>query len=330
MSSLEHAVQAQTNVSVLAERWILTQPPERSLETSLESLDERLDDIERALELRAAQSEVNPDSWIDQAYGELTSVGLGEVLATAIIENASAAWRSMPRSANQAAFRRVLVATIVNELAFVPLATTSADVPPVVVLAGPPGAGKTTTLIKIALQEFRKRRDPVRIISVDPHHPSGHEKIRALASKVGASFAAADTVNELRSALQDFSRTGPLLIDTPGYAPAEREALRELAESLAEVRPRQTHLVLPAWMSKQALAEIHHQYAPFSADALLFTQLDETDWYGAMIASALETEKPLSFFACGQNISQDLGVATPAELFGALYLGHRIEPGASV
>jgi flagellar biosynthesis protein FlhF len=329
MSSLEHAVQAQTNVSVLAERWILTQPPERSLETSLESLAERLDDIERALELRASHSEADIDSWIDQAYGELTSVGLGEILARAIIENASAAWRSLPRSANKAAFRRVLVASIVNELTFMPLANGSEGAPPVIVFAGPPGAGKTTTLIKIAVQEFLKQRDSVRIISVDPHHPSGHEKIRALASKIGASFAAADTVNELRSALRDFSGTGPLLIDTPGYAPSEREALRELAEFLAEVRPHQTHLVLPAWMSKHGLAQIHHQYAPFSADALLFTQLDETDWYGAMIAFALETRRPLSFFACGQNIAEDLSVATPAELFGALYLGHHVESGSA-
>src|SRR5271165_2460195 len=100
MSSLEHAVQALTNASVVKERWTLTQPGNRGLETSLESLEARLDDIERALHVRAAQSEADVDSWVDQAYGELTAAGLGEVLARAILENASSTWRSSRRGAN--------------------------------------------------------------------------------------------------------------------------------------------------------------------------------------------------------------------------------------
>ena len=327
MSSLEHAAQAQTTASVLAERWILAQPPKGGAKTTLERLEERLDDLERALQVRANQAEADVDSWIDQAFSELGLAGLSDILARAIVENASAAWRALSGGANKPAFRRALVASIVNELAFMPLAKTSDGVPPVIVFAGPPGVGKTTTLMKVAVQKFIQQRQAVRIISVDPHHPSCHEKIRALASKIGASFAAADTVSEFRCALQDFAGTGPLLIDTPGYAPSERAALQELAKCLGELQARQTHLVLPAWMTKPDLALIHHQYAPFAADALLFTQLDETDWYGAMIALALETRKPLSFFGCGQSVSDDLSVATPEELFGALYLGHGIEPG---
>lgn len=326
MSSLEHAVQALTNASVLTERWVLAQPGNQAIETSLETLEGRLDDIERTLQLRAQKPEPDVDSWIDQAYGELTSAGLGEVLARAIVENASAAWRSLARGANMTSFRRILVASIVNELSFAPVRGQQQTPPPTLVFTGPPGAGKTTTLTKIAVQEFLKYRNPVRIVSVDPHHSSCHEKIRTLASTIGASFATADTIGELRSAIRDFSGTGTLLIDTPGYAPSERDGLRELAQYLSELQPRQTHLVMPAWMSKQDLAQIHHQYAAFGPDALLFTQLDETDWYGSMIALALEVRKPLSFFTCGQNISGDLGIASPEELFGALYLGHRIEP----
>jgi len=331
MSSLDQAVQAQTN-AVLAERWILKQPPHQDLEASLESLQERLDDIERALHLRSVRSDAG-EYWIEQAYGELTSAGLSEVLSRALAEKTSTAWRSSPSAQgipSMTSFRRILVASIVNELEFAqPALCSEAEPSPTLVFTGPPGVGKTTTMTKIALQEFLNRRIAVRILSVDPHHPSGHEKIRNLAGAIGASFTAVDTVREFRAAIRDFRGKGPLLIDTPGYAVRERDALRELADCLSEVRPRQTQLVLPAWTSKQNMAQIHRQYEPFSPDALLFTQLDETEWYGAMIALALEVRKPLSFFASGQNISEDLAAANPQAVFEALYHGRRIEPAST-
>jgi flagellar biosynthesis protein FlhF len=333
MSSLDQLIQAQSNPAVLAERWILKQPPHGDLQASLENLEERLGDLERTLHMRSAQSDTGAEPWIEQAYTELTSAGLSEVLARAIAEKTSLAWRSSPAAqgiAHISTFRRILVESIVSELEFAQPARCSEGEPfPTLVFTGPPGAGKTTTLTKIAVQEFLNRRIAVRIISVDPHHPSCHEKIRTLAGAIGASFAAVDTVSEFRAALRDFSGQGPLLIDTPGYAVAERDALRELADCLSEVRPRQTQLVLPAWTSKRNLSQILRQYEPLAPDAFLFTQLDETEWYGAMIALALEMRKPLSFFASGQNISEDLMAANPQAVFESLYHGHRIEPAST-
>jgi flagellar biosynthesis GTPase FlhF len=332
MSSTDQLVQAPANSAVLAERWILTQP-QRHLESSLVNFEERLNDLERALHMRSAQSDTGADPWIEQAFGELTSAGLCEVLARAIAEKTATAWRALASGqgiAHLATFRRILVESIVSELEFARPARCSEGEPsPTLVFTGPPGAGKTTTLTKIAVQEFLNRRIAVRIISADPHHPSCHEKIRTLAGAIGASFVAVDTVPEFRAALRAFAGQGPLLIDTPGYSVAERDAMCELSDCLSEVRTRQTQLVLPAWASKQNMAQILRHYEPFSPDALLFTQLDETEWYGAMIALALEVRKPLSFFASGQNISEDLAGANPQAVFESLYHGHRIEPASA-
>jgi len=179
--------------------------------------------------------------------------------------------------------------------------------------------------MKVAIHDYLNLRIPVCIVSVDPHHVSCHEKARTLAALIGARFAAVDTLPEFGDALREFRGQGALLIDTPGYSSTESAGLRELAAWLSHAGDRQTHLVLPAWFTKRDLARLVRQHEDFAPDALLFTQLDETESYGAMISAALEVNKPLSFFASGQNIPDDIGPASQQALFAALFHGVRVE-----
>ena len=87
-----------------------------------------------------------------------------------------------------------------------------------VVFVGPPGAGKTTTLAKFAVQYCLATQQSVRIISVDPHRVASHEKLRALAAVIGIGFTAANTISEFGKPRRSFARKNVILIDTPGYA----------------------------------------------------------------------------------------------------------------
>jgi flagellar biosynthesis GTPase FlhF len=284
--------------------------------------------VQLAVKVSAAQPPASLDALTDQACRELASAGMSDTLARDIAGRAGDAWRAMPaleRFVDAASFRRALVKSIVGELAFAPAVSNQLDSPAVLVFTGPPGAGKTTTLSKIATRQFLSERVPVRVISVDPHHAACHEKMRALAGMIGTAFTAANEVSELRDAIAAFSGKGALLIDTPGYTGVESEAARELACFLAALKSKETHLVLPAWMEKDDLVRLAVQYAAFAPDYLLFTKLDETESYGALISAALETGKPLSFLANGQNIPDDIGVAGAETLFAALFYGRRIE-----
>ena len=84
------------------------------------------------------------------------------------------------------------------------------------------------------------------------------------------------------------------------------DSAKEIASCLEALANKQVHLVLPASMKRADLTRCIRDYAVFHPDYLLFTKLDETESQGAILSAALEADKPLSFFANGQNIPEDI------------------------
>lgn len=195
----------------------------------------------------------------------------------------------------------------------------------IIVFCGPPGAGKTTSLAKIAVQEFLGRRMSVRIISVDPYRAGAHERLRALAAVIGLGFTAANTIREFMEAVDEFQSKDVLLVDTPGYSIAETDATQEMAAALAALHSKEMHLVLPASMKREELIRYLRHYQDFAPDYLLFTRLDETDSRGSVLSAAFDANKPLSFFGTGQSIPEDIELSTGETLLAPLFRGERAE-----
>jgi flagellar biosynthesis protein FlhF len=201
----------------------------------------------------------------------------------------------------------------------------SQDAAPVVVFVGPAGAGKTTTLIKIAIRECLAHRRSVRILSLDPYRVAAHEKLRGLASIIGVGFTAVNSLQEFPGAVLDSRNKSIVLVDTPGYSPADMASAQEVSSCLRQIPNRQVHLVLPACMKRADLTRCIRDYAEFQPDYLLFTKLDETASQGAILSAALETGKALSFFAGGQNIPEDLEPAQARVLLASVFRGEVAE-----
>jgi flagellar biosynthesis protein FlhF len=189
----------------------------------------------------------------------------------------------------------------------------------VIVFAGPAGAGKTTTLVKIAIREGLANRRSVRILSVDPYRIAAHEKLRSFAGLIGLGFTAINSVQEFAQAVEESRNKSTVLVDTPGYSPSEIEHAKEIAACLERIPNKQVHLVLPASMKRDSLTRCIRDYADFEPDYLLFTKLDETDSRGAILSTALEADQPLSFFASGQNIPEDIEPASAPALLASVF-----------
>jgi flagellar biosynthesis protein FlhF len=215
----------------------------------------------------------------------------------------------------------------------------------VVALVGPPGAGKTSALVKLAVQYGLSARKRVQVLTTDTYRIAAAEELRSYAAILGIGCQVLETPEALADALaeccppaecyrnqppgQQFGDRPPkdenrqknlILVDTPGLCRFEMEASEDLANVLVSHPGVETHLVLPASMRAADLRRVSEQYSIFQPSKLLFTRLDETETFGPLLSGSIRMGKPISFFSRGQRIPEDLEPATP-DLMLNLILG---------
>src|ERR1019366_6097564 len=109
----------------------------------------------------------------------------------------------------------------------------AANGPRVVALAGPPGAGKTTMLAKLAVTWGLAERRPLALVSMDDFRVAGADQLRSYATILGAGFQALDSVGALAQVLDEHQGKRLVLIDTPGYGPRDMDRAAGLARLLS-------------------------------------------------------------------------------------------------
>jgi flagellar biosynthesis protein FlhF len=198
-------------------------------------------------------------------------------------------------------------------------------------LVGPPGAGKTTTLIKMAVNQTISTGRSVPLISTDSHRIGAAEQFRTYATILGVPFQTVESPAALARAIESSSEASHIFIDTPGLSPALIGELgMDLAGFLASRQDIDTHLVLTASMKQINLEKAAERYAVYNPTRLAFTRLDETESVGPLFGLALRLGKPLSFLCHGQLIPEDIEPATKSRISEALvrHLPRSLKPVA--
>jgi flagellar biosynthesis protein FlhF len=191
----------------------------------------------------------------------------------------------------------------------------------VTALVGPPGSGKTTALIKLAVTQGLAAQRPVRLISTDHYRIAAAAQLETYADILGVPFTLAETSVALSHAIDAAPAEALVLIDTPGHTAASlEESGGDLAHFLASRQNIDTHLVLTATMRLLDLRRMVDLFEAFRPAKLLFSHLDETDSTAAMFCEAARTAKPLSFFSTGQLIPEDFESAAKSRVTESLVL----------
>jgi flagellar biosynthesis protein FlhF len=180
----------------------------------------------------------------------------------------------------------------------------------IVALVGPPGTGKTTTLVKLAIIAGLRVRRRTHLLTMDVERIGGAEQLRSYAAILGTGFQVVDTPSALARTISELDNKDLILIDTPGFAARDVDAADEVATALTAQAGIDIHLVVPASMRPADLARICDRFSRFEPLKMLFTRTDEAEANGAILSAAIRTGKSVSFLCGGQRIPEDIEPAT--------------------
>ena len=197
-----------------------------------------------------------------------------------------------------------------------------AEGPLLAAFVGPPGGGKTLTIVKLALREGLARGRRVRLVSAGDERIGGRDLLETYASLLRLELTTADEPDEL-ARIVDALRRDPaapelILIDTPGGAAEADQGEADLAAALRSIDGLTTHLTLDASAGFDESLRAARRYAGFAPNRLLPTRTDALAGWGALWGLAARLTLPLSYFGCGQQAPEDLRPASAAAVVDAV------------
>jgi flagellar biosynthesis protein FlhF len=183
-----------------------------------------------------------------------------------------------------------------------------------VMLIGPTGVGKTTTIAKLAAQAVKAGKKAA-LINLDTYRIGATEQIRIYARILGIPLATATNPAEFRSNLVKFAATSDVVfIDTTGRNPRDDEYIRDMAELCKTDVPLEVHLLMSANTDDECMIEAYRSYRKLPIDYIAYTKIDEALRFGSLYNLLLTYQKPVAYLTTGQRVPGDIEHATVSRL----------------
>lgn len=197
----------------------------------------------------------------------------------------------------------------------------------VLAVVGVTGAGKTTTIAKLAAQQAIEEDKATALISLDSDRVGGAADLAVYAKAMGIPLKTAGTRSAIQASLDEFRKFDLILVDTPGFNPRRQDQIDDLKSRLEGIGAVETHLALPAMSKESDLFNTLRCLDNLDIQQLIFTKLDESCTYGNLINVWLRHPLPLSFLTHGRDVPHNITTGSIEKIVERLMSGfHRRSP----
>jgi len=171
----------------------------------------------------------------------------------------------------------------------------------IVMLIGPTGVGKTTTIAKLATLAIREGKR-VGLVSLDTFKIGAAEQIRIYSRIIGIPLCIVTDREGLVKTLRRFNDRDLILIDTTGQNPKDPEYINALRNIYESFLPIETHLLLSTSSDGDFLMETHRYYGGLPIDYIAFTKTDEAVKFGSIYNVCRLYQRPVPYITTGQKV----------------------------
>ena len=182
-------------------------------------------------------------------------------------------------------------------------------------LIGPTGAGKTTTIAKLAVRfALSHGSENIALVSTDQHRIAAYEQLRTLARIIDVPVCLVDEHNDLDSVLKSLRHKKLVLIDMAGFALNDglrNQQLKQLVVSKADIKKL---LILPCTSQRSVLIDAINAARVCKIDGCVLSKVDEITSLGEVLSLVVEKQLPLAYITNGQTIPDDIELAQATAL----------------
>jgi len=179
----------------------------------------------------------------------------------------------------------------------------------IILVLGPTGVGKTTTIVKLAADFAVKQKKNVGIINTDTYRIGAQEQLQTYADILGVPLQVVYHPHELEDAMKNMSDRDIIFVDTAGKRPGDEQHKEDLLDIVRMLKPEDILLCLSATTSFASIKEMVDTYGFVDNYRVMITKLDETKYRGTALNISWYTQRPLAYITTGQNVPDDIEVA---------------------
>jgi len=247
-------------------------------------------------------------------FGRLIRSGINELNARRFLENSGIFNDEVILSPKDV--RKQVLKEILKEIEVCDPFDTDQQV--IAAFIGSTGVGKTTTVAKIAANEFLLKKKRVGFISIDNYRIAALDQLKTYASILGIPCLPAFNQKELAFALKRMSDKDIILIDTAGQSHYDFERIQEMQE-LIGTRPITKHLLISSGINESEITRVAKNFKKLNYSTYIFTKTDETRQRGVIINQLVAQKMPISFITTGQRVPEDIITPTKMDVLRLLF-----------